>query len=294
MSRSDRRIERRPGEIDGLIATAAAHHAGGRHKVAAKYFRQALSLFPDNAAAHDGIANAYQALGRKEEALDHFSRSIILSPAGAEFSAKRRPAIAAALKRLADAWPRQLPLDHLIGDQGHGALADEALLLALLKAKLVADLDLERLLTAIRRGFVQLAATTKLNDGRNLPLFCALAQQCFVNDYVFADDEGERAHAQLVYQRTVAAIDNDSDIPVIDLAVTGSYLPLYKLPQASSLLDRSWPDPIIRRGLRSAGTMSPPASRACRRRHRRPLPHAVARGDRRARAACAGAGSRRR
>src|SRR6478735_8561558 len=126
MSRRDRRIEPRPGEIDGLIATAAAHHAGGRHKVAAKFFRQALSIFPDHAAANDGIANAYQALGRKEEALSHFSRSITLGPAGAESSAKQRPAIAAALKRLADAWPRQLSLANLKGDQGHGALADEA------------------------------------------------------------------------------------------------------------------------------------------------------------------------
>jgi len=56
MSRDDRRIARRPGEIDGLIATATAHHAGGRHKVAAKFFRQALSVFPDHPIANDGIA----------------------------------------------------------------------------------------------------------------------------------------------------------------------------------------------------------------------------------------------
>src|SRR5262249_39272229 len=107
-------------------------------------------------------------------------------------------------------------------------------------------LELEQLLTAIRRGLLQQATgpavPTVEDDG--LALFGALAQQCFLNEYVFALGEGERAQLRQVHDRIAAALGSGAAIAPLDLIVVASYQPLHKLPGASLLLDRSWPDAV--------------------------------------------------
>src|SRR5580692_6497469 len=161
-----------------------------------------------------------------------------------------RPSAAgtAPLKRLADAWPRQLRLAELLGAQGAVAMAREAMLLALLQSKVVHDLELERLLTAIRRGLLQHAieADRQPLDDDSLVFFCALAQQCFLNEYVFALGDSERTQIQQVEDRIVAALGAGAEIAPLDLIVAASYLPLHGLPGASSLPTRAWPDAVAR------------------------------------------------
>jgi 2-polyprenyl-3-methyl-5-hydroxy-6-metoxy-1,4-benzoquinol methylase len=152
------------------------------------------------------------------------------------------------MRRLAAAWPRQAPLRELLGADGARAMAREAMLLALLQSKIVHDLELERLLTAIRRGLLQQAIDdpTQRVDGDCLAFFCALAQQCFLNEYVFALGDVELAQWPRVHDRIAAALTADAKIATLDLIVAASYLPLHTLPRASSLLARSWPDAIDR------------------------------------------------
>jgi 2-polyprenyl-3-methyl-5-hydroxy-6-metoxy-1,4-benzoquinol methylase len=136
----------------------------------------------------------------------------------------------------------------LLGAQGAGPLARDAMLLALLQSKVVHDLELERLLTAIRRGLLQSAIVgdAGLVDGDCLEFFCALAQQCFLNEYIYALGETERTQVRQVRDRIAAALTAGADIAPLDLIVTASYLPLHQLPMATSLLSRSWPDAIER------------------------------------------------
>jgi len=156
--------------------------------------------------------------------------------------------VTAPLKRLADAWPRQVRLAELLGAQGAGALAQETMLLALLQSKVVHDLELERLLTAIRRGLLQHAieADRQPVDDDGLAFFCALGRQCFLNEYVFALGDTERTQIQQIEDRIVAALGAGAEIAPLDLIVAASYLPLHSLPSASSLLGRAWPDAIER------------------------------------------------
>jgi 2-polyprenyl-3-methyl-5-hydroxy-6-metoxy-1,4-benzoquinol methylase/Flp pilus assembly protein TadD len=241
-------LNRDARHLRSLVLLGDIVQQGGRNKLAVKLLNQALELDRTDAVAHDNIAIAYQALGRMAEAVAHFTHAMSLGLRDPEILVKQSAAVTAPLKRLADAWPRQVRLAELLGVQGANAMAREAMLLALLQSKVVHDLDLELVLTAIRRGLLQHAteADWQPADDEGLAFFCALAQQCFLNEYVFALDEIERAQVQQVEDRVVAELRAGAAIASFDLIAAASYLPLHKLRGAASLLTRSWPDPIER------------------------------------------------
>ena len=241
-------LNRDARHLRSLVLLGDVVQQGGRNKLAVKLLNQALELDRTDAAAHDNIAIAYQALGRRDEAVAHFTHAMALGLRDPEILVKQSAAVTAPLRRLADAWPRQLRLAELLGADGAGAMAREAMLLALLQSKVVHDPELERLLTAIRHGLLQHAieADRQHLDDDSLEFFCALAQQCFLNAYVFALGDIERTHVQQVEDRIVAAIGAGAAIAPLDLAVAASYLPLHRLPGASSLLVHAWPDAVER------------------------------------------------
>jgi 2-polyprenyl-3-methyl-5-hydroxy-6-metoxy-1,4-benzoquinol methylase/Flp pilus assembly protein TadD len=241
-------LSRDARHLRSLVLLGDVVQQGGRNKLAVKLLSQALELDHTDAVAHDNIAIAYQALGRSDEAVAHFTHAMALGLRDPEVLVKQSAAVTAPLKRLADAWPRQVRLAELLGAQGANAMAREAMLLALLQSKIVHDLELERLLTAVRCGLLQYAIEGERqpvdDDGR--AFFCALAQQCFLNEYVFALGHIERTQILQVEDRIVAALGAGAEIAPLDLIVAASYLPLHRLPGASSLLTRAWPDAIER------------------------------------------------
>src|SRR3984957_16603694 len=217
-------LSREPRHLRSLVLLGDVVKQGGRNKLAVKLLSQALELARPDAVAHDNIAIAYQALGRMDEAVAHFIHAMALGLRDPEILVKQSAAVTAPLKRLADAWPRQVRLAELLGAQSASAMAREAMLLALLQSKVVHDLELELLLTAIRRGLLQHAidADPQPVDDDGLDFFCALAQQCFLNAYVFALGDIERTHVQQVEDRIVAAIGAGAAIAPLDLTVAAS------------------------------------------------------------------------
>jgi 2-polyprenyl-3-methyl-5-hydroxy-6-metoxy-1,4-benzoquinol methylase len=237
-------LAREPRHVRSLVLLGDIVQQSGRNKLAVKLLGQALAIDASDAAAHDTIALAYQALGRRDQAVRHFAQALALGLGDAAALIKRNAAVAEPLTRVLDAWPRHLGLGELLGAAGAGPLAQDALLLALLQARPVPDAALERLLTAIRRALSQRAVGDDgaIADADALTFFCALAQQCFLNDYVFGCDEIEWAQAQDHRNRVVDALATGKEIAALDLIVTASYLPLHRLPGAASLLERPWPD----------------------------------------------------
>jgi len=168
-----------------VLALAAAHQAQGRPREAVKLLKQRLADEPLDVAAHDGISLAYQATGRREEAAQHFRRAISLGLRRADALVVQDPAMMTALGRFSRAYPRPLPLAELLGPGDE--VADDGRLLALLQSECVHDAELELFLTAVCRELLMAqtasgpaAPTPKLFD-----LACALAAQCFLNEYVF-------------------------------------------------------------------------------------------------------------
>jgi len=238
-------LAREPCHVRSLVLLGDMAQQDGRNKLAVKLLGQALELDCGDAAAHDTIALAYQALGRCDDAVRHFTQAMAAGLRDAEALVKQSAALALPLRRLAAVWPRQLGLAELLGPQGASTLAGEALLLALLRSRIIHDIELERFLTAVRRGLLQNAIELgSAADGDAAAFFCALAQQCFLNEYVFALGDFERPQLQQVRDRVADALEAGDAVAPLDLIAAASYLPLHKLPMAPALLDRPWPDVV--------------------------------------------------
>ena len=237
-----------PDNLRALVLLGDIVQQSGRNKLAVKLLRRALEIDCTDIAAHDNLAFAYAALGRTGDAVRHFTEAIALGLNEPEVLAKRSPPICSLLRHLAEAWPRQLELSELLGVQGAGPLGREPMLLALLQTRPIHDLELERLLTAVRRGLLHSIAEHPDCDcdGDALEFFCALARQCFINEYVFALLDREREDLQKVYDRLVDAIQSRAAVPPLALVAVASYLPLHTIPMAESLLNNSQPDAVAR------------------------------------------------
>ena len=241
-------LERDSQHVRSLVLLGDMAQQEACNNQAIKFLNRALAINPRDTAAHDNIAIAYQALGRRAEAVQHFMQAIAFGLSDPELLIKQSAAVAVPLKRCLDAWPRHLRLVELCDAQGVAPIAKELLLLALMQSRPVFDVGLERLLTHLRRDLLRLAtedrSTVLEND--ELEFYCALAQQCFINEYVFALDNVEREQSQKIYEQISDALENGGQIALLDLIAAACYVPLCGLPKASSLLDRTWPDAVAR------------------------------------------------
>jgi tetratricopeptide (TPR) repeat protein/SAM-dependent methyltransferase len=154
---------------------------------------------------------------------------------------RSHPAIGPPMMRADAAWPGRLSLAQLLGDAGFAPLADDALLAALLVSAPNTDIPLERFLTMLRGAMMRELARSP-DAGTQAELFAAaLAQQCFINDYVFLPDNDELAGAAAAAR---AVEDNSAIATPMQLLLVAAYFPLHGLAHAERLLERSWPAPV--------------------------------------------------
>jgi tetratricopeptide (TPR) repeat protein/2-polyprenyl-3-methyl-5-hydroxy-6-metoxy-1,4-benzoquinol methylase len=154
---------------------------------------------------------------------------------------RSHPAIGPMVMRADTAWPSRLSLAQLLGDAGFALLADDALLIALLVSAPNTDIPLERFLTMLRGAMIlELAPSPEASAQAEL-FAAALAQQCFINDYVFLPGKDELAAAAAAAR----AVEETADIATpMQLLLAAAYFPLHGLANAESLLERSWPAPV--------------------------------------------------
>jgi Flp pilus assembly protein TadD/SAM-dependent methyltransferase len=225
-------------------------------------------------AAFDDAARAYaEALIRKEtaDAITGFVQSLVAAELRQVDDAVRRMALRAldapwarpselsaacirvlasgtALRECIDrawsAWPARLTLTQLLGAQHQRVPFDDALLCSLLESTPVCDRVMERFLTLAR-----FALLDAVHDCRDMPsdllrFTCALARQCFIDDYVFAVTDAELERAQVLRDDVVAAVARGDPVTAMQVAIVGAYFPLLSLPQAESLLFQAWPEPL--------------------------------------------------
>jgi hypothetical protein len=115
-----------------------------------------------------------------------------LAPTIASFL-ELNPAIRDGTARATKAWPALLPAVELLDASELTKAAEDRLFRALLESAPVCEVGLERFATGLR--FNLLTAASSDPDGvvaaPILALYCALARQCFLNNYVFAQSEAE-------------------------------------------------------------------------------------------------------
>jgi len=160
------------------------------------------------------------------------------------------------------AWPNRLSLTpslaQLLGDASFSPLAEDALLLALLTSTPNTDIPLERFLTMLRGAMIRELAHNPQASAQVDLFAAALAQQCFINDYVFWADKDELAAAAAL--RT--EVERNAPTPM-QLLLVAAYFPLHSLANGERLLERSWPasveavliqqlrEPLLERRLRA-------------------------------------------
>jgi Flp pilus assembly protein TadD/2-polyprenyl-3-methyl-5-hydroxy-6-metoxy-1,4-benzoquinol methylase len=272
----ERALALRPDYPEALNNLAGALLARGRVEPALQRYRQALGLRADFGEAMVGLSLAHLmqddafaamalvckalAIRPTREAKDLFvscARGLNTCPNVPELrdvlgAALREPwgrprffarFAAAVLKNkgpVADALADRPQPGEALAPQVLRALATDALLGALLENTPVADLQLEALLTAARRGMLALCDASQADADTLLPFACSLARQCFINEYVFDVGADEEAEVRKQRQRLADICVADGMPPPILVAALACYGPLNLLPQHGRLLDRSW------------------------------------------------------
>ena len=154
---------------------------------------------------------------------------------------RSHPAIGPLVARADAAWSSdnngRLSLAQLLGGAGIAPLANDALLVALLISAPNTDIPLERFLTMLRGAMMRELAHSADAGAQAQAFAAALAQQCFINDYVFAAHKDELAAAR-------AAAEMAEIATPMQLLLMAAYVPLHSLANAEKLLERSWPAPV--------------------------------------------------
>ncbi len=169
-----------------------------------------------------------------------------LAAAGARL-AKLSPDVGEGVARATTTWPRRLPAQDLFGPSGLVRISADPLLRCLLESAPICDMALERFLTMARHAMLD-AATGARTHGAGEPsvldFHCALARQCFINEYVFDLTDDETSRARSLRDDLAAALKAGTSIPVLWPVAVAAYFPLHSLPLASRLLDKPWPDAV--------------------------------------------------
>lgn len=136
-------------------------------------------------------------------------------------------------RALTEPWGRPADLSAAAGSLVTHDVHDP-LLLALLTSAPVRDVALERFLAGARAALLD-----ALGDDE-VEFACALARQCFVNEYAFACSDAEQEKIAALRD----AVTSGADVTPLKLAVLAAYEPLHNLPNATALQDRAWPPAV--------------------------------------------------
>ncbi|CAN5653826.1 hypothetical protein BH23PSE2_BH23PSE2_06170 [soil metagenome] len=241
-----------PDDVGVLGNRAAVLATQGRINDALRDYLHVLRLDPESTIAGEGFVNLLLQLDPADwptnESLEAlairaittpWSRPVAIAPVLVALL-RRQPGIADLIERCEAAWPQRIRpqgLDPL--------LACEALLHALLENSVVPDVGFERLFANLRSWWLQAClAPPQAQDASMLPLQCAIAIQCQLNDHVYGVSGAEQGWLESLRTQVLHALAA-GDVPRADhLATLASYVPLASLTGSLELLYVQWPAPL--------------------------------------------------
>jgi SAM-dependent methyltransferase len=239
-------LVREPTHVQSLNLLGLMAQASGDHRVAVKMFAKAIAADEVNDACHYNIGNSYQALGNRAKAIAHFSKALMFGMDEKAFTfILQSPAISGYLARIGSKWPLPITNVELFGTESVIPLANDLFLRCAMEAAILPSVQLEVSLGYARTELLRLAGaqgddSAEIDDDI-VAFACALARQCFVNEYVYAQSETESGLASVLRDRLLRDVASGAAITPLTLAVVAAYFPLHALPAAEALLRRAWP-----------------------------------------------------
>ena len=251
-----RRLRLRPDDADALHNLAAVDFERGDVVRALGATRRALEIKETPATrglfalAIRDLASApfmHELRGFVTRAIaEAWDRPRIIAPAAATII-KQDARLAPLIARAVAAWPARLPLDELLAPAGLAAVSADTLLVALLESTHIGDRELERFLTVVRCALLVAAENRRtgaeLEQAGVLRFCCALAAQCWINEYVFDVTDDESARVTALAERVASALRAGEAVAMLPLALLASYRPLHSVI-TPEMRDRTWPEPV--------------------------------------------------
>ncbi|MGH6671200.1 MAG: methyltransferase domain-containing protein, partial [Xanthobacteraceae bacterium] len=215
-----------------------------------KHLRAAVAADDLDAPCHYNLASSYQALNRPVEAATHFKKAIALGLSRKSIGdfIFLNPAVAACLQHIDDRRLLGTEIGTAPGNHQLEPIADDIFLQCTLETILCATAPLERVLTCLRSTLLDVAYSHVVHSTATadsvVRLFCALAQQCFINEYIFAETDNETRRASELLDVLQKRCADGEPIPPLLLAAVAAYVPLHSLPTARELARRTWPETV--------------------------------------------------
>jgi SAM-dependent methyltransferase len=241
----NRILAREPAHVNALNLLGLMLQASGRHRLAAKTLSKAVTADPLNAACHYNLASSLQALNDEDEATVHFKKAIAFGARlkGTEDLILQNPAITICVDHIEEKWPLPVKTDELFARYSLESIASDVFLRCALTTVPLRGAPLEKFLTHIRAAQLRAAMNNDgAADGALVRLFCALAQQCFINEYVFAQSADETWQSNQLRDLLLQKLRDGDAIPPLLLAGVAAYYPLHSLSAGPMLLDRDFPE----------------------------------------------------
>lgn len=155
----------------------------------------------------------------------------------------RNPAITTCVDHIEERWPLPVSADELFARHSMQSMANDTFLRCALETIPIRGAPLERFLTFIRSALLHFAVTDfGVADNAIIRLFCSIAQQCFINEYVFAQSDEETRQSEQLRDVLLQRAASGEEIPPLLLAAVAAYFPLHTLPEMEVFLHRDWPE----------------------------------------------------
>ncbi len=236
-----------------MFAEGQQYEHQRQFRLAAAAYKKALALDPTHAEAANNLGCVLMMQGHLPEASAAFARSLELAPElfndfgpiCAVLSAILPP-LGQAMQAAKTPWPeRPLPKD-MVAEDRLLPIATDPLLLTILRSSPVRDIALERALTEIRAALLRMAVCGKKVDAKVLTFCAALAEQCFINEYVFPTTSVEEDRVDQLHRTLRDCLIRDPSISPFQVAALAMYNPLHKVRNAARLLEMKWPAAVNR------------------------------------------------
>jgi 2-polyprenyl-3-methyl-5-hydroxy-6-metoxy-1,4-benzoquinol methylase len=210
-------------------------------------YQKAVSINPHNSLFWAGYASSLQRVkfGSYSDELGHYLLQALGQPTVRPIDVSI-PALTAL--HYHPVISRTLELsksDHFDEDIDHltEQLSTVPLLLRIMELSSIADLEIEKMLTKMRKAMLHKAASGG-GEALGIPFSAALAMHCFTNEYVFFESKEEKEEIELLQQNVKVILENEDTVSQAWIAVLGAYRPLYSFSWANTLLKTEWSDEI--------------------------------------------------